>query len=150
MRLDKPSGKTFEGLYSLINYFAERQEMLPKTHDQLYKYRRAFRVLLEEEKVIACGMLDLFTPELAEIKSLAVDPNHQKKGYGRILVEDCEKEARSLGIKKVFALTYQVEFFQKLGYKVVGMDALPEKVFRECNECPFKDSCNETAVIKSL
>ncbi len=161
LNIQKPTEASFDGLYKLINYFAEKREMLPKSYDELYKYRRAFRILVNENRPLFCSdtggdavlgsaMLDLFTPVLAEIKSLAVHPGAQGKGYGRLLVEDCEQEAKELGIKKLFVLTYQVDFFKKLGYKVVSMDALPEKVFKECSSCPFKDDCNETAMIKEF
>ena len=94
--------------------------------------------------------MDIFTPILAEIKSLAVAGDYQGQGLGRALVEDCEREARELGIKKVFVLTYQEEFFKKLGYIVVSRDSLPEKVYKECVKCAFYNDCNEIAMTKDL
>lgn len=150
--IQKPSSEMLLSLYELINYFANRQEMLAKTHEQLLALQERFRVICEPNttKVIASGLLDIFTPTLAEIKSLAVDANSQGKGLGRKIVESCEDEARALGVKRVFILTYQVAFFEKLGYRVVDKVTLPEKVYRECNECPFQDDCNEIAMIKVL
>ena len=152
--IEKPSVNTYEGIYNLINYYAERREMLAKSLDEIYRLTRGFRVLVDhsqaQPKVIACAHLDIFSPVLAEIKSLAVDPDYQGYGYGRMLVADCEKEAQQLGIKQIFALTYKEGFFEKQGYKVVDIDSLPEKVFKECVKCPFYGECNEIAVLKQI
>ncbi len=154
LSLELPSQETYAQLYELINHYAERKEMLPKTYDELYQRTRDFRLLVDrsssELQVLACSHLDIFTPTLAEVKSLAVRPEYQGQGYGRLMVEDCETEARELGIERIFALTYQVDFFKRLSYEVIDIKTLPEKVFKECVICPFKDNCNETAVIKKL
>ncbi len=152
--LELPSQDTYAQLYDLINHYAERKEMLPKTYDELYQRTRDFRLLVDrsanEPQVLACSHLDIFTPTLAEVKSLAVRPEYQGQGYGKLMVEDCEEEARELGIERMFALTYQIDFFKRVGYEVIDIKTLPEKVFKECVICPFKDDCNETAVIKQL
>lgn len=148
--ITKPNSETFSGLYELIKSFSDRKLMLPLTQDEILHRAQAFRVIEEDTKIIASAHLDLFTPILAEIKSLAVADDYQGKGYGRRLVEDCENEARELGIKKVFVLTYQEEFFKKLGYQVVPRDSLPEKVYKECVKCVHYDNCNEIAMTKAL
>ncbi len=181
----KPAPENLNALHELIQYYADRKEMLPRTIEELSKDAKDFFVLICNhsqkrtqnksyqqtittiqddsntqasdnspnsitEQLLACAHLDLFTPTLAEVKSLAVQPEYKGKGYGRMMVEACENEARKLGIERVFALTYQVEFFKHLGYKVIDINSLPEKVFKECVICPFKDNCNETAVLKLL
>ncbi len=150
--LELPSQDTYAQLYDLINHYAERKEMLPKTYDELYQRTRDFRLLVDRSsgEVLACSHLDIFTPVLAEVKSLAVKPEYQGQGYGKLMVEDCETEARELGIERIFALTYQVEFFKRVGYELIDINSLPEKVFKECVICPFKDNCNESAVLKLL
>jgi len=151
LTIRRPSSEQdFNQLYELINFFAAKFEMLPKTLDELYHSAQAFRVIVIDDKVIGSAHLDLFTPTLAEVKSLAVDAKHQGQGIGRLLVEDCEKEAKDLGIKNIFALTYKEKFFEKIGYKQVSMDALPEKVYKECVKCRYYNNCNEIAVLKIL
>jgi N-acetylglutamate synthase-like GNAT family acetyltransferase len=100
--------------------------------------------------VLACAHLDIFTPQLAEIKSLAVAETEHGKGYGKTLVMDCEQDAKAIGIKKLFVLTFQQDFFNKLGYQVVDRDTLPEKVYKECIKCSYFDDCNEIAMVKNL
>ena len=112
---------------------------------------RGFRLIKDGAgELLACAHLDIFGENLAEVKSLAVHPDHHAKGLGRIIVEDCEAEAKALGITKVFALTYQDIFFHKIGYKTIDIKTLPEKVFSECVHCPFYENCNEIAVLKFL
>ena len=172
MLITKPNSETFSGLYELIKTFSDRKLMLPLSQDEIFHRAQAFRIIViprsettsgssksgllradalaMTSQVIASAHLDIFTPVLAEIKSLAVADEYQGKGYGRKLVENCEAEARTLGIEKVFVLTYQEEFFKKLGYQVVSRDSLPEKVYKECVKCSFYDDCNEIALIKVL
>ncbi len=150
IELTKPSASTFDGLYQLIKFYADQRVMLPLSLDEIYHRAQGFRLLVDNDWVIASAHLDIFTPELAEIKSLAVDQQQSRKGYGKIMVEDCEREAKELGIKKVFVLTYQQEFFEKLGYHVVDLNTLPEKVYKECVKCHFYNNCNEIAMVKQL
>ena len=100
--------------------------------------------------VLACAHLDIFTPQLAEIKSLAVIETEHGRGYGKTLVEDCEQDAKAIGIKKLFVLTFQQDFFGKLGYQVVDRDTLPEKVYKECVKCSYYQDCKEIAMVKVL
>ena len=152
--LKRASVDDVDAIFVLLDFFALRKLLLPKTKDQLYRQIRDFRVIYkvenEHSSLIACAHLDIFTNQLAEVKSLAVNEAFHGYGLGRMLVEDCESEARSLQIKTIFALTYQVKFFEKIGYHLVDIQSLPEKIFKECVVCPFYGSCNENALIKRL
>ena len=88
--------------------------------------------------------------DLAEIRSLAVDKVHQKRGIGKNLVRECLKEARALGVKRIFALTYSPDFFKKMGFKDADKSSLPQKIWGDCLRCPRFPECDEHAVIISL
>lgn len=149
--ITKPNSKTLIGIHDLIKSFSDEKLMLPLTLEEICHRSHGFRIILDDaQKVIACAYLDLFTLELAEIKSLAVAKEYQGKGLGTQLIEYCQQEAKELGIKKVFVLTYQEKFFTDNGYKIVDRNTLPEKVYRECVICPFYHNCNETAMIKEI
>jgi amino-acid N-acetyltransferase len=162
--LKRASVDDVDAIFALLDFFALRKLLLPKTKDQLYRQIRDFRVIYEtrtndnenagnglvHRSLVACAHLDIFTNQLAEVKSLAVHEAFHGYGLGRMLVEDCENEARSMQIKTIFALTYQIKFFEKIGYHLVDIQSLPEKVFKECVVCPFYGSCNENALIKRL
>jgi amino-acid N-acetyltransferase len=85
--------------------------------------------------------------DLAEIRSLAVDGGYQKMGIGRNLVRQCLREAKLLGLQKVFALTYHPEFFKKLGFVDIDKSSLPQKIWGDCIRCPRFPGCDEYAVI---
>jgi len=94
--------------------------------------------------------MNIVWDELAEIKSLVVVPKFCKKGLGTKLIQQCHKEAKKLGVKRVFALTYIPKFFKKFGFKETSREELPHKIWAECIKCPFFPDCNEIAVIKVL
>lgn len=133
-----------------MNHFAQKGEMLPRSQSELYENIRDFFVVEDEGKVIGCCALHILWDNLAEVKSLAVDSSYQGKGIGRLLVNTCLDEARELGIRKVFALTFKPGFFEKLGFKLVDKDDLPRKVWGECIKCPLFPDCKEEAVILEL
>jgi amino-acid N-acetyltransferase len=81
---------------------------------------------------------------------LAVEEEDQKKGIGAKLVKACLEESRLLGAKKVFALTYQPEFFERLGFKKVEKTVLPHKIWTDCLKCVKFPDCDEIAVVREL
>ncbi len=124
-------------IQKLVNSFASRDAMLPRSLNAIYENVRDFVILERDGKIIGCCALHITWDDLAEIKSLAVDESVQGNGYGRMLVTSCLVEARELGIPKVFALTYAPGFFEKLGFSrtdkehaapqdMVGVHQLPE------------------------
>lgn len=138
-------------IHALIRYWAERGLMLLRSHSHLYENIRDFHVLEDEDgHVVGVAGLHVLWRDLAEIRGLAVHPDRQGQGLGRWLVLACEREARDLGLPRVFAWTLQVGFFKGLGYRVTTREALPPKVWSECNACPFYENCREIAVIKEL
>jgi amino-acid N-acetyltransferase len=136
----------------LINGFARRELMLPKTLDQLCRTFREFVVACDEETgaVLGCGALRVYSPQLAEIISLAVDETAHGRGVGRKLVERLEVEAAALQIGTVFALTLQEGFFHRLGFRTVQKELFPLKVWADCRSCPKLHACDEIAVVKEF
>lgn len=137
-------------IQALINCFAKKDIMLPRSLNELYENLRDFWVAEEHNKVIGCSALHISWDNLAEIKSLAVKKERQSKGIGRELVLACLGEAIELGAKKVFALTYKPEFFKKLGFKKISNAALPHKIWAECINCCKFPNCQEVALLKTL
>lgn len=149
-RVEPLEPKYISAVFELIKGFSDQYVMLPKSLDEIKNTTECFRVVIDNDKVIACAMFDQFTNELAEVKSLAVDKAFQGKGLGKLLVEDCGRLAKQKGMKRLFALTFEENFFNKLGFKTVSMDSLPEKVYRECVRCHYFNDCKEIAVLKDL
>ena len=137
-------------IQALINGFAKKDLMLPRSLNELYESIRDFWVAEEREKVIACCALHISWDNLAEIKSLAVAKHQQGGGIGKRLITACLQESKSLGAKQVFVLTYKPEFFKRFGFKRVKHSDLPHKIWAECiNCCKFPD-CKEIALVKQV
>jgi amino-acid N-acetyltransferase len=137
-------------MHSLIGYYAERKEMLPRPINDLYENIQEFVVAEDKKKVIACCALHVSWEDLAEIKALAVAQDYQRKGIGSQLVEALEANARKLEIKKAFALTFKPAFFERMKYKRILREKLPHKIWGECVKCPLFPDCGEIPLIKEL
>jgi amino-acid N-acetyltransferase len=139
-----------EQMAGLINNYASQGLMLPKTQAQLYNNLRDFIVADVDGTIVGCAGLKITWRDLAEIVSLAVAPSAQGRGLGRSLCLPLIKDARALGIPTVFALTYQVQFFAKLGFEIVEKNTLSQKVWQDCQFCSKQDCCDEVAMILRL
>jgi amino-acid N-acetyltransferase len=124
--------------------------MLFASLTSIYENLQIFKVAELNNKVVGCCALKVLWKNLAEIKSLAVDELHLGKGIGRELVTGCMEKARELGLKKVFTLTLEPDFFVKLGFVPVSKESLPMKVWSDCAECPKQDHCDEVALEYTL
>lgn len=134
----------------LINSFAKEDLMLPRSLNELYDNIRDFWVFQQNKKIIGTAALHICWQDLTEIKSLAVEKKWQRKNIGRQLVSACIEEAKKLGAKKVFALTYKPDFFRKFGFRKVKHTDLPHKIWAECINCPKFPNCQEIALLKTL
>jgi len=142
--------KDIKRIQELIGCFARLDVMLPRSLNELYENIRDFWVYEEKGKVIGCAALHISWDDLAEIKSLAVAKNKQGKGIGRDLATACLAEAKVMGAKKIFVLTYKPEFFKKLGFKRIKQSALPHKIWAECINCSKFPNCREIPLLKIL
>ncbi len=137
-------------IHELINYFANRGEMLARPLSEIYENIRDYFVIREGKRVIACAALHVNWSDLAEIKSVAVAEDNQRRKLGYQLIEACVGEAKELGIPTVFCLTYKPAFFERLGFSQVEKLELPHKVWNECYRCPKFPNCDEVALIRRL
>jgi amino-acid N-acetyltransferase len=137
-------------IQSLINSFAKKDLMLPRSLNELYEGIRDFWVCEVNKKIVGCSALHISWEDLAEIKSVAVAKSSQSKGIGRELILKCLDEAKELGAKRVFLLTYNPGYFRQFGFKRVKNACLPHKVWAECINCCKFPNCQEVALLKTL
>ena len=150
MKPEKARVSDVPQMHKLINYFADKGEMLARSLSEIYENIRDYFVVRQGERVIACVALHVSWSDLAEIKSLTVAEDYQKQGIGDQLIEACLKEAKELGIPTIFCLTYKPAFFEKYGFSQVDKGELPHKVWGECYRCPKFPNCDEVALIYHL
>jgi amino-acid N-acetyltransferase len=139
-----------KGIYALINNYAEEDKMLFRSMADIYKNLQAFTVAELDGEVVGCCALEVVWSDLAEIKSLAVDESKKGTGVGKLLVSAAVEQAGRLGVERVFALSLEPDFFERLGFQVIEKAALPMKVWSDCAKCPKQQNCDETAVIRNL
>lgn len=137
-------------IQALINHFARQDTMLARSLNELYENLRDFWVIVQKKKIVGCCALHVSWDDLAEIKCLAVEKRQQGKGLGKELVQTCIEEARQLGSKKVFVLTYKPDFFKQFGFRKVKHAELPHKVWAECIKCSKFPNCQEISLLKIL
>lgn len=137
-------------IHTLLRDYADDGRLLSRSIDEISERLRGFVVAENNGEVRGCGSLEIFSQELGEVRSLAVHPDHHGHGLGQKMVEEIENMAQEVGLTRMIALTYVPGFFRKLGYQIVAMESLPEKVFGVCVTCPKFDHCDEIAMQKAL
>jgi amino-acid N-acetyltransferase len=137
-------------ILDLINGYAAKGVMLPRTEFEMSEAIRDFTVILSGERLMGCGALHFYSPTLAEIRSLAVSDQARALGVGRRLVAALVTEAQEYELDAAFAFTYVTEFFRKVGFHVVERGALPLKAWKDCLRCPKFQACDEVAVLRVL
>ncbi len=137
-------------LLAVINGYAAQGVMLPRTEFEMSENIRDFTVVHSGNRLVGCGALHFYTPTTAEVRSLAVDPHVKSHGFGRILLDALEAEAREHELHAIFAFTYVPDFFRKMGFVEVDRGSLPLKAWKDCLRCPKFQCCDEIAVLKPL
>ncbi len=149
----KPSIAEATDIRNLIEPFVKEGLILPRSLHSVYTTIRDFWVNTSEtapHQIKGCCALHISWADLAEIRTLAVSKECQGRGEGAELVDACLQEARNLGVKKVFTLTYVPGFFRKLGFMEVDKSTLPNKIWADCIHCQYFPDCREVALTYDL
>jgi amino-acid N-acetyltransferase len=148
----KASIKDIKAIHELLQKYGKTGDLLARPLSELYDHVRDFWVFTNdrEDRVAGFCALQFCWEDLAEIRSLAVHPDHLGKKIGINLVETALSEAKSFHIKKVFTLTYQPDFFKKFGFVQIDRSELPLKIWSDCIICVKFPDCDETAMMKNL
>ncbi len=139
-----------QSICELVNGFADQNLMLHRTPEQVRRALGDFLVAVEGGRVVGCGYIAYLSPELVELRSLAVDPALHGRGVGGRLVDALVEMARERGLRQICALTLAPEFFQRQGFRVVNRWEISPKIWGECVYCPKFHVCDEVAVLREL
>jgi amino-acid N-acetyltransferase len=151
--LRKARVSDLNSIHRMINVAAGKGEILSRSLMDIYGSLRDFYVYYDEEQELVAGVcaMNIIWENLAEIRSLCVEEDYRGRGIGRNLVEACISEALTIGLFRVFTLTYKKDLFAKLGFHEVDRATLPEKIWSDCFRCSkYPDYCDETAMIMEL
>jgi amino-acid N-acetyltransferase len=140
-----------EHMFVMLDAYARQGLMLPRRIQDVYRNVREFIVAVDEnDAVLGCGGLRIYTPVLAEIVALAVDERCHGKGVGRQIVDTLLLDARALDICRVFAMTLQPVFFEKMGFEQQDVALFPEKIAIDCSGCAKRSVCQEITMVLDL
>lgn len=139
-----------DSLMDMIEYWAKQGQNLPRKRNDIIRGIQTFAVCVKDEKVVGCACLYVYDSGLAEIRSLGVSPVIQRQGQGRAIVNYLLKRASNMFIQRVFVLTRSPEFFSKVGFQKTVIEALPEKILKDCENCPKREKCDEVAYIYNV
>lgn len=137
-------------ILKLVNQQAREQILLPRSPASVIEHIRDFYVAIDGDKLIGCGALHIVWTDMAEVRSIVVDDGYQGRGIGRLLIDHMVEEAEFLRIPKLFAFTYEQQFFEAMGFSVIEHSSMPHKVFNDCLNCPKFTCCDEIAMERVL
>lgn len=150
MKIFNATTADVESIHHLIDVYAKKEIVLPRTLTSIYQFLQCMYVVKDNDKVVGVGALHVLGKDLAEVRSLVVDPDYQHKGIGYMLVDHITSKSVELGVERLISLTYEVNFFKKCGFNIIEKETLPEKVWTDCINCPKFDRCDEITMIKYL
>ncbi len=138
-------------IHKIIGEQARFGHVLARAMTDLYSQIRDFTVCVNDEsgEIVGCGALKIVWEDLAEIRSVAVQSSFQNAGLGSKLIEALIDEADSMGINRVFVLTYRVRLFERLGFEQMDKSLLPHKIWADCINCPKFPECDEIALVRN-
>ena len=137
-----------EHLLGLISGFSSDGTLLPRPLAEICENIRDFTVVVEGEELAGCGALHLYGTHLAEIRSIAVWPHYQGAGAGRLLVDALLEEAEQHHVDCVCLFTRIPAFFAHLGFGEAKREELPDKIYKDCANCPKLHECDEVAMYR--
>ena len=146
MNIRPPRPADITGIFNLVAEHAARGDMLPRSEPQIRATLAEWIVGSDGGQIVACTSLLDYTPELAEVRSLVVADHIKGQGWGAALLQALIAKTQRRGTPILFALTRAEPFFRRAGFSPSDRDRFPEKIWRDCDQCPVKDNCDEVAV----
>jgi amino-acid N-acetyltransferase len=137
-----------ERIHELISRYSGDGTLLPRTFAEICENVRDFEVLEHRGRIIGCGALHLYGQHLAEIRSITVEPAHQRSGGGKRLVQALMEEAEKHKVSCICLFTRKPEFFSHLGFAIAQREDLPDKIHKDCCVCPRFHCCDEVAMVR--
>jgi len=137
-------------LYALIQANLEEGHLLPRTRSELAVHAARFVVAVRGRKIVGCAELAALSPQVAEVRSLAVDRAARGHGIGGAIVDELRRRARCQGFEKLCAFTHAPGYFSEMGFSIVPHTWLLEKIFTDCVKCPHFRACGQYAMVVPL
>jgi amino-acid N-acetyltransferase len=134
-------------IHTLITANLEEGHLLPRTREEVALHAERFIVAVRGRTIVGCAELAALSPQVAEVRSLAVDGPARGGGVGTMIVEELRQRARREGFDKLCAFTHAPAYFSQMGFSIVPHLWVPEKIFTDCVKCPSFRRCGQFAMI---
>lgn len=137
-------------IHALILAAQEEGHLLPRTLAEVTVHASRFVVAVRSRKIVGCAELANLSPQVAEVRSLVVDPSARSLGVGGMIVEELRARARREGFDKLCAFTHAPGYFTPMGFSIVPHLWVTEKVYTDCVKCPLFRRCGQHAMVLPL
>ena len=131
MQIRPAQTSDIKGIRQLIDSYAPQGRLLTKETVTLYESVQEFTVAVDGDEVVGCGALHVLWEDLAEVRTVAVAENIRGQGVGHQILESILSRAQNLGIKRIFCLTFETEFFGRHGFAIIEGTPVEPEVYSE-------------------
>lgn len=135
-------------VFDLVNSLSGDGTLLRRSYAEICENIRDFTIAEADGDFLGCGALHLYGPHLAEVRSIVVKPEAKGKGAGGLLLRALLSEAEQHAVISVCLFTRIPDFFQHFGFRVADRDAMPDKIYKDCQTCPRLYACDEIAMVR--
>ncbi len=147
----KPTLGDIPKMQELVKSEVENGVILFRDEDDMANTIRSYTLAKMDGELAGFAALHIYSPKLAEIRSLVIKDSYRGKGLGKALLGALESEGKKLGVSQILTLTYQKEFFEKSGFIEIPKENIPEhKIWADCIKCKHFPICNEISLIKTI
>ncbi|HRF56496.1 MAG TPA: N-acetyltransferase [Campylobacterales bacterium] len=151
IELVKPTLGDIPKMQELVKSEVENGVILFRDEDDMANTIRSYMLAKDDGELVGFAALHIYSPKLAEIRSLVIKDSYRGKGLGKALLGALESEGKKLGVSQILTLTYQKEFFEKSGFIEIPKENIPEhKIWADCIKCKHFPICNEISLIKTI
>lgn len=136
-------------IYELVHSLSGDGTLLRRSFAEICENVRDFTVAESDAGIfLGCGALHLYGPHLAEVRSIVVAPAAKGQGAGGKLLQALMDEAEEHSVSCVCLFTRIPDFFFRYGFRAVERTALPDKIYKDCAQCPRLNACDEIAMAR--
>jgi amino-acid N-acetyltransferase len=136
-------------VFDLVNSLSGDGTLLQRSYAEICENIRDFTVAeTAEGEFLGCGALHLYGPHLAEVRSIVMKPEAKGQGAGGLLLKALVAEAEQHAVLSVCLFTRIPDFFEHFGFRVAERDAMPDKIYKDCQTCPRLYACDEVAMVR--
>ncbi|HSY34196.1 MAG TPA: GNAT family N-acetyltransferase [Acidobacteriaceae bacterium] len=149
IRIHKARLQDARNIFDLVNSLSGDGTLLQRSYAEICENIRDFTVAeTSEGGFLGCGALHLYGPHLAEVRSIVMKPEAKGQGAGGLLLKALVAEAEEHAVLSVCLFTRIPDFFEHFGFRVAERNAMPDKIYKDCQTCPRLYACDEVAMVR--